>query len=463
MLELITACKGFDEIKKAYSIYIKIENEVEKEQGPLIDRGLIASITDAYDVPDKLARRLYTGLDEIEADTELLALFNFLRWDICRYKKGIDGDFYLHFDFDYPSNCPDVRKFLLLLSCISVGRKALEDRKVPREIYEAMPYHRIGPQVQQYKETGSCEVLDFNWDKNFYASTIFLFDRFYFTPYTFGDPFRLYRNRINDRVIGLYDGGYTVTVQGQPCEPGYDISDSSEYISCSQSPGEGSFTTSYSEDAAAYCGNIINPCGIISRRQMSLPKKDYEPALNRGDLLLAFHIPSGEGYNPRRLEKSMNLALEFYDRYFPELDIKGFWSESWLYDPMLSLLLDKDTNIVSMQRRFYCYPIGAGSEMLIKELGIAAYVSYTDDHLPYIDEDAVAEADKDKLTSLQRNALTIMRRGYDFHTTSMIVLRDDVQGISHRYPYLKEDHIREYRAVVRNAGIKIEQLEMINV
>ncbi|HBD01697.1 MAG TPA: hypothetical protein DC053_23745, partial [Lachnoclostridium sp.] len=61
-------------------------------------------------------------------------------------------------------------------------------------------------------------------------------------------------------------------------------------------------------------------------------------------MLLALHVPSGPGYNPERLKNSMVLALDFYKTYFPELPVKGFWSESWLYDSRLSLVLDHDTS-----------------------------------------------------------------------------------------------------------------------
>ncbi len=424
MLRYLSAERGFEEIEEAFSLY-KGSGVWEREsERPFLDRNLLRELSEKYALPERLSDRFFIAMDEIEGNPEICALFKFLRWDLCRYKKGIDGDFYLNFKLEYESKCPDVRKFLLLLSCISVGTEVLKERNVPGEIYENMPYYRIEPQMKQYLETDNCEVLDFGWDKNFYALTIFLFDRFYFTPYTFGDPFRLYRNKKSDRVTGLYFGGAGVTRDGQ-LESDENKKDTL--------PG---FETFYEEDDGAYRGNFMNPCGIISKKVMSLSKKDFEIALKPGDLLLAFHIPGGEGYNPRRLEKSMTMALAFYEKYFPEMDIKGFWSESWLYDPRLSMLLDKDTNIVSMQRRFYCYSIGAGSDMLQKELH-------------------VTPDSRDPVTSLQKKALAVFKAGYDFHTTSMIVLKDDVPNIKDRYPYLKDENIKEYKAVLKNAGIDI--------
>ena len=425
MLNLIESKKGFEEIEEAYSLYIKTGADKEESDRDFLSRDFIKEVSDRYDLPDNLTERFYKALDEIEGNKDILNLYKFLRWDLTRYKKGIDGDFYLNFVFNYESECPDVRKFLLLLSCISLGTEKLKERNVPEEVYKEMPYHRIKPQMEQYKETGNCEVLDFGWDKNFYAETIFLFDRFYFTPYTFCDPFKLYRNKKSDRVTGLYLGEKPVTKEGQVIAEG--------------ETGKPAFTTFYEEDEESFRGNFMNPCGIISKKVISLKKDDYEVALKPGDLLLAFHIPGGEGYNPKRLEKSMSMALSFYGKYFPEMEIKGFWSESWLYDPTLSMLLDKDTNIVSMQRRFYCYSIGEGSDMLKKELH-------------------VTPESKNPVTSLQKKALALFKAGIDFHTTSMIVLREEVTNIKDRYPYLKDENIKEYRSVIKNAGIDISKV-----
>jgi hypothetical protein len=425
MLEFVKAERGFDEIKEALCLY-------EKEGGScndarLIDREFLTCFLSPYNLSKDKLERILAALDEIENDKELLSLFLFLRWDLCRFKNGVDGWFYLSFDFDYDSRYPDCRKFILLLSCIPEGRKDLVRRKVPADIYERMPGFMAGPHIERYEKTGSCEVMDFPWEKNFYTGTIFLFDRFYFTPYRFSDPFTLYRDMVTGKVTGLYDGGYPVDAEGQV------ITDERK------NSAESSFTTEFSCTEKTVTGNYINPCGIISGNRKTLSMVICREVLKPGDLLLAFHIPGGEGYTPARLEKSMSMALSFYDNFFPDLEIAGFWSESWLYDPKLSLMLDPDSNIVSMQRRFYCYPIGEGEDMLLKELD------------PYLEKGGTA-------TSLQRKAAFLLGREVPFHTTSMIVLREEVQGIEGRYTYVSENDIREFRAVLVKAGINIPEI-----
>ena len=82
-----------------------------------------------------------------------------------------------------------------------------------------------------------------------------------------------------------------------------------------------------------------------------------EAKLKKGDILLGTHIPGGPGYEPSRLKSSIQWAGDFFDRYFPEIPVKGFGSESWLYDPHLRLLLKENANILKMQDQMYIYPI----------------------------------------------------------------------------------------------------------
>ena len=87
------------------------------------------------------------------------------------------------------------------------------------------------------------------------------------------------------------------------------------------------------------------------------------------DTLLALHIPSGP-VHAGQVEEFHGDGGAFYDQYFPELPIKGFWSSSWLYDTRLSLILDHErSNIVLVQRQFYNYPTMEGDGMRYEAFG----------------------------------------------------------------------------------------------
>jgi len=374
------------------------------------------------DIPKQ--ERLIAAWREIENTPKALERFNMLVEELCSVRE--DGGFGREIDFPFESKYPDCTKFLLLLACVEVSKQELINRQIPQELYEKVPGYRIQPQIRQYQETGNCEVQDFPWDRNFYTHSIYLLDRFYFIPCRFDDPFRLYRNVDTGEVVGIYQGGYNVGKDGQ-------------LILDDNSTQEVDFQTVFMENDKEIIGNYMNPCGFLSKEIKRLPKEKWKEVLKQGDTMLAFHIPSGEGYNPFHLQKSMQMALDFFEKYFPELPFKGFWSESWLYDHRLSFLLPENGNIVSVQRRFYNYTIGGDGGMLKKEVF------------------GGADADLTKVqikTSLQEKVLAAIKAGNHFCRTSMIVLPEEVAGIEEAYPYIKESDLEELERVVHTNWIE---------
>ena len=107
MLEHIRASKGFEEIEDALKLY-EMEGKPGQEE-ILLNRDFLSEFLAPYSIGEDKLVRIYRALDEIEGNPELLSLFQFLRWDLCRYKNGIDGWFYQNFEFDYESRFPDCR------------------------------------------------------------------------------------------------------------------------------------------------------------------------------------------------------------------------------------------------------------------------------------------------------------------------------------------------------------------
>ena len=299
--------------------------------------------------------------------------------------------------------------------------KLLNDRGVPVEYYEDIPYRPMENQFKKLIDSGDTTVSDFPWDMNFYTCAIFLMDRFLFIPCRFEDNFTMYRNVKTKKVIALRFAGEEFRRDGQlnGINEVYD-----EY---------GKFTSEWEEGENSITANPISPMGYVKNKKITLNKNEWKSELQQGDILLALHVPSGPGYNTARLKNSMQLAVKFYDKYFPELVIKGFWSESWLYDSRLSLVLDNDkSNIIRVQRQFYLYPIKEGDSMLRYE----------------VFGDWKADPNKVELkTTLQKAAHDYMKTGRRFNTLSMVVLREDIHKVGCD-TYLTWDEIEEFRKTV---------------
>ena len=416
--ECVNYC-GFDNLPEGLDQYYMLYQPTEEKH--LIDRRFLKDTLERFSVPAQQSKLLLSGVEEIEGDVTLFHFTKFIVWDMCSARNRCDTDNYNSLTPSCLSHSKELYSFLLLLACVQPSMEMLRKRGVLEEYYLDIPYRPMKNQFAKLVQNDDTKVSDFPWDMNFYTCSIFQMDRFLFIPYKFGDSFQMFRNRTTNQVIALRDGGEEFRRDGQ-VNGINDVFDES-----------GKFISIWKEDDSFLTANLINPMGFVERDPITIKKSEWEIALKQGDTLLALHVPAGPGYNPERLKNSMELAVEFYTKYFPELSIQGFWSESWLYDSRLSLILDNDTsNIIKVQRQFYLYPIQEGDGML-------RYEAFGD-----------WKADPEKVelkSSLQKAAAAYMKTGARFNTMSMIVLKEDVNRVIQNTYITKED-IDKFMAVV---------------
>lgn len=381
----------------------KHEQYMPGDEAWLVPRSFLTGLYDRYRLPERTQRMLTEGIEAIESDPLLFAFTKFLVDDMCTARNRCDEAFYTNMTPGCLKPYADRYSFLLLLACVVPSMESLKRRGVPESYYSEIPHQFLKVQFEKLVRDDDFKVHDFPWVMNFYTCSIFLLDRFYFIPHRFQDELSMYRSRRSGKAIALHHAGGTFRRDGQ-LDGVNGVHDA-----------EGAFVTVWKEDSDRIIASRINPMGFVEREPVSIEKAEWEAALRQGDMLLALHIPSGPGYTPGRLKTSMALAVDFYRTYYPELQVRGFWSESWLYDPRLSLILDEErSNIVSVQRQFYNYPIGAGDAMLRYEV--------------FGDRNADPSAIALK-TSLQKAAAAYMKSGGRFHTTSMVVLKEDIERI----------------------------------
>ena len=108
------------------------------------------------------------------------------------------------------------------------------------------------------------------------------------------------------------------------------------------------------------CGYPVAPHGFAAQRRIELPLAQWQPALTEGDAILEVHIPGGGQMTPDSCRASMQQALEFFPRYFPEQNFVGFACGSWILNPQLAQIYRPDSNMVLWQRELYLYPIPSG-------------------------------------------------------------------------------------------------------
>ena len=376
--------------------------DLETAETELLPRETLRQVLDENHVPAEKQQPLTDALEAANRIPELVELAHIMAQDAVR---GLVRCYAVEFTQPRPACLEGFAKeafaFLFTQLCVIEGRKALRARGIPEKYDADIPERMTRKQLRKYVETGDIGFDDYPWDMNFYCCQIFYLDRFYFIPYRWGDAPTAWRNRETGEVTALWRAGEKVRRDGQI--------DGTNGVTDPEA-----FTTCLEETESAVRGNRVLPEGRISAETVTLEKKTWRKALGEDDFLLALHIPGGEGYTPERVKSSCEQALAFWDRYYPEYDYKGIWSESWLYDPGLRKILKPERNIIRVQKQFYCYPTEEGDRMIrLEVLG---------------DE----QADHRKLTprnSLERGMFAVWDRGDRFHTTGMFLLREEVPRI----------------------------------
>ena len=93
----------------------------------------------------------------------------------------------------------------------------------------------------------------------------------------------------------------------------------------------------------------------LGRLQFKMGSAEHdvpEKNLRQGDNVIEIHIPAGETLETEKCRESINLAKEFFAKYFPEFEYRHFTCDSWLMDETLKELLPEKSNIVGFMNMF---------------------------------------------------------------------------------------------------------------
>lgn len=378
----------------------------------LLRRGLLEELCERFDAGEAARAQLFAALDEIEADPALLKLSCFLVGDMCAARHRLDLDDYHAMEPSKGVVHSALYSCLLLLACIEPSMQRLASLGVPREYYEDIPFHPAGRQLAKLRDTGDGRVSDFPWDMNFYTCSLFRFGRFNFIPFRLDDPIRVFRR--GRETVAFFTEPRRIRRDGQL-----------DGVNGQKDPQ--AFEISYEEKDGAVTGWPICPAGVVEPTPRTLSLAEWEPVLAKGDILMGFHIPGGPGYDPQHLRDDSEFCLAFFRKWFPEMDIRGIGSESWLYDPHLAMLLEGRGNIPLMQRQMYIYPIESGDGQVVHEL------------FGGCKNPAAIE----KKSRLQQAAADFMAQGRRLTPCSMFVLAQDLPRVEREALYAPEEVYRD--------------------
>jgi hypothetical protein len=419
------------------NIPAKFQDAYEKwdGNGHVVTREELKGYLSRYELSEQELEGLLQIVDRIHENKTLCEYISFLVWTQCeirRYEYWFEGD--VSFNCKALPDIGDAINLYMCLSCIEFARLDMIRRQIPEEVYRDIPYRMLNEQIVKYKESGSFLVDDLPWKVNFYSLSIYLFDRFLFCPCGFDDPYRFYRSKKDKgEVIGIAEDGLKIDAYGQLIDPQEITCEDMDSLELSKKDGKcfGRYTykrkpifeTALAEIGDEVQGNRISPCGIVTREKIRISMDTYQEILRKGDWMIGFHIPEGEGYTPERVRTSMKLAWDFFTKYFSDLPFKGFWSSSWLYDGRLCLFLEEDSRIVQVQRQFFNYSGGWNGESTYIEL--------------FGDEDLSIDEVPQK-SSLQKKVVAYLKRGGKLADTGMVYFPEELEKDYHKPIYITD-------------------------
>ncbi|WP_020619826.1 acyltransferase domain-containing protein [Paenibacillus daejeonensis] len=158
---------------------------------------------------------------------------------------------------------------------------------------------------------------------------------------------RIYRSRRDGSLVVVAEGGQPVNCRGF-------ISDV-----------DPAFHTVLTENEERITAHLINVHGDVLRDQTVLDLQEYECLLRDGDPVIDIHIPAEGKLDMAACRSSLDEALAFAERYYPEIAYKGFVCASWLLSDELAETLSPESNLVRFSALFTRCAGGEGEHSLI--------------------------------------------------------------------------------------------------
>lgn len=177
------------------------------------------------------------------------------------------------------------------------------------------------------------------WLRNASTGILFRLGRMEYMNKPLAGQVRAFRHRNSGEVLALAEDGMSFTEEGYA--------------------GAG-WTASLQVTAEMARGNLIHPAGHALREVVELPLSEWECVLKQGDHVLETHIPGGGNFLPELCRDSMQQAVEFFARFFPEQPFVGIGCRSWILNPRWHEVYRPENNMTAWQREMYLYPIPCG-------------------------------------------------------------------------------------------------------
>lgn len=237
---------------------------------------------------------------------------------------------------------------LIALEAVPRIRGVHAELGIPDPVSRDTCHHYLEP-VRMYRERcaghSGVQPRALYWWRNHVQGDLYRLGRLEYMLKPFNGGLQAYRHRETGEVVALAADGKWFDPDGFATRSG----------------GENAWGTRLEERDGSVVGFPIAPHGHTVNQEIALPLSDWERVLSPGDRIMEVHIPAGGNMTPERCRESMQQALDFFPRHFPDKPFVGFACYSWILDPHLAEIYRPDANMVLWQRELYLFPVPSGN------------------------------------------------------------------------------------------------------
>ncbi len=360
---------------------------------PLLNTDELKALAKEGFVAEECLEDVFTCLEMIQADEELCFALQVLYYALCVYRLPSENEFYKE---PAPPSLGDYRftfTMIVLIKILMHGVVKARERGIPEEL---IAQHKGAANGDRLDGTGPFGAPNmFHWRTVCSFATMYSLGAFRYEPERVPPGYRMLRRKADGKLLMLYTLARDIDEYGQ-------FAWSAEMVVFSTKAACGQLD-----------GYVITPDGRVIDRYVSLSDEEWEVAFDGGDTALSFHIPPDIPYTVENAAASFRQAVEFFARYYPDMNVRSVQSYSWLYSPQLTQMLPETSGINRFNREIYLAPVPSGPD------GFYSFVFKTD----------AASFDLDTVetnTSLKRGFVSFVKNGGRVHNGFMYLPAADV-------------------------------------
>jgi hypothetical protein len=321
------------------------------------------------------------------------------------FQKGEASEFSIHLLPMLPDSAAEWGDMIYAFALLTGLPKTLEIHR-RRGIPENVTLHTlsdIGISLRKfYERTGRWGTHAIGWLHQHFQGRLIRLGRLQFQLGRYDGPFKVFEHIQDKRYVVLALPGLWFRNDGQ-------FADADDETA----PPPACWPSSFVEEADRVTGHPVSAeTGAVSHDTVTLDRRVWKIALQKGDAVLPIHIPADGPLDVAECLASINNALPFFERHFPERSpFRAMLCTSWLMDPQFRRHL-KTANITRFQALFHPLPVPGANDAQMFERAFQNQRNVPD-KLP-------------NDTSLRRALISGMKNGIRWRRGGGVILRSQL-------------------------------------